>query len=573
MKPAFATTVSPFPSARALVYFSDAQQLKNFVKHNNSTSKTGYHLHAVLPNLQAAVLSIEGVGESKFLSDLRQMPGVVAVEKEIFYKSSKTQKLFNPTTLKNTSTLNRTVTDFLPAFSTAEKNIINIKKFIFDQPHLKVEDPWLTAIAGSWNLRAIHVSGAWRLGAEGQGVRVLVLDTGVDQDHPALRFNFEKGKDFIGDQQKPYDFYDSVGHGTHVAGIIAGYSDKYGFIGVAPKVKILAGRVMNADGGTNIDLAKGIDWGLSEKVDVINISLSVGVSTNLESTAISRALNQGISLVAGAGNDGSARVSYPAALPEVIAVGAIDQNQQRAAYSQYGPELSLVAPGEEIFSSVPRSSVGESKVEITIAGQTAKISSASIFKSREEVEEVLHDVVDAGQGRGVDFLKIKARDKWVLIAESDLSLVDQLKNAIQAEAAGVLFYANSPGLVRGGLGQDFLGKKSRPAVMIEQSMGLKLKEILSEGVPVQASVTILNSDYAFLDGTSMATPHVSGVVALLKSINKCLLPVQIKNILQDTASLSSTGARNEVGYGLVNAEAAVKLVQTKPPCEKNPGSL
>ncbi|MFN9067603.1 MAG: S8 family serine peptidase, partial [Bdellovibrionales bacterium] len=145
-----------------------------------------------------------------------------------------------------------------------------------------------------WGIRAVRAPEAWKASQAGLGTRVLVLDTGIDKDHPSLAANFEAGQDFVNDPTpRPYPFFDLGGHGTHVAGTIAGVLDNSGFTGVAPQAKVLMGRVC-FKGCSNIAIASGVNWGVQMQVDLISMSLGGAFSTPSERRAIQTALRSGI---------------------------------------------------------------------------------------------------------------------------------------------------------------------------------------------------------------------------------------------------------------------------------------
>ncbi len=160
--------------------------------------------------------------------------------------------------------------------------------------------------------------------------------------------------------------------------------DPAGFTGVAPQAKILMGRVCSEQGCSNVAIAQGINWGITEKVDVISMSLGGMWSTPAERDAVLKADKAGVTVVAASGNNGSGKVSFPAALPSVIAVGAIDNTLKKADFSQYGPELAVVAPGVAVVSSVPQGTGREASVEISMDNKAAKVN-ASTFQGAKEI--------------------------------------------------------------------------------------------------------------------------------------------------------------------------------------------
>lgn len=402
-----------------------------------------------------------------------------------------------------------------------------------------------------WGINAVKAPQAWKQSKRGSGSRVLVLDTGIDANHPSLKVNFEKGQDFTGVSDGS-DFSDKNGHGTHCAGTIAGVLDKTGFTGVAPEAKILAGRVCGDKGCSNISIAQGINWGIQEKVDVISMSLGGAWSTPAERDAVNKADKAGITVVAASGNSGTPRVSYPAALPTVIAVGAIDSKLAKADFSQWGPELAVVAPGVDVISSVPVGSGREASV--TVEGK--KVNSSAFQGAREILTPETNVLVPAGLGKEADFTA-EVKGKYALISRGEITFADKVKNAIKAGAAGVVIYNNAAGLLQGALTED--GSTLPVGVfMIEQTVGQEILGQIQAGQQVSVTLQTLATDYSSFQGTSMATPHVAGVVALVKAANKSLTGAQVKEILKRTAQPLSPNNNNELGSGLVNAQAAVQ---------------
>lgn len=185
----------------------------------------------------------------------------------------------------------------------------------------------------------------------GSLVKVAVLDTGIDLDHPDLKDNIKGGYNAI-NSAKSGD--DDNGHGTHVAGIIAGVDNAIGVLGVAPKAHLYAVKVLSRTGsGYFSDIIEGLQWCMENDIQVVNMSL--GSPSNVQSfkDAITATYNAGITLVAAAGNSGPGdnTVEYPARYPEVIAVSATDSSDNIAGWSSRGPEVDLAAPGVSINST------------------------------------------------------------------------------------------------------------------------------------------------------------------------------------------------------------------------------
>lgn len=199
-----------------------------------------------------------------------------------------------------------------------------------------------------WGLKTVGAESAWQK-TKGKGVKVAVLDTGIDSDHPDLKPNLKAYMDFTGSKYGPED---QQGHGSHCAGIIAGSQNNRGMIGIAPEVDLYSAKVLGDDGTGGFDsIVKGIRWAMEQKVDII--SMSLGTSTKPPEsvhTLIKQAVAQGIIILAATGNE-NGKVCWPAMYDEVIAVSAIDNNLQRASFSNYGIKNEITAPGVNIVST------------------------------------------------------------------------------------------------------------------------------------------------------------------------------------------------------------------------------
>ncbi|GAA4656556.1 type VII secretion-associated serine protease mycosin [Streptomyces chumphonensis] len=218
-----------------------------------------------------------------------------------------------------------------------------------------------------WYLQRVLLDELWDR-SRGEGVRVAVIDTGVDAEHPQLAgaVDVAAGADLIpedkqrdGAPQGPTA--DLVGHGTKVAGIIAARpAEDTGFVGIAPEATIIPIRQNDADGAGNTEtLAQGIRHAIREKADVINISQDTAKPLPDDhplKAAVDEALAADIVVVASAGNDGAdgqLKNTFPASLPGVLAVAASDRNNERALFSQRGEFVGVAAPGVDIVSTVP----------------------------------------------------------------------------------------------------------------------------------------------------------------------------------------------------------------------------
>jgi subtilisin family serine protease len=222
----------------------------------------------------------------------------------------------------------------------------------------------------AWGVHHIGTYPVWQAGIRGQGVKVAVIDTGLDYIHdqppsaeppvvdPEFLGNYKGGYDFVNNDADPMD---DNGHGTHVAGILAAEHNGYLVVGVAPQVDLYALKVLGASGsGDYSGLIAALGWAVDHHIDVVNISLGGhDVSADLQA-AVTAAYNAGVTIVAASGNVVTFQdllygcpVAYPAAYPEVIAVSFTGSTDQLTGYSCTGPQVDLAAPGDQIASTVP----------------------------------------------------------------------------------------------------------------------------------------------------------------------------------------------------------------------------
>lgn len=484
----------------------------------NSLRQQNFKVEAALKNLNSVVVHIEDEAQIKYL---RSLPQVAYVDPEIMYPAPK------PTL--GAFYISR-MADFTKARAKTNKT--------------------------PWGIVAVNARAAWNVAHRGAGTRVMILDSGIDRDHPSLKSNLEKGRDFVMDGNQPYDYADSIGHGTHVAGTIAAVEESSGFTGIAPEAKILMGRVCSDAGCSSVSIAEGIDWAISEKVDLINMSLGGMMSPPAVRDAVVRAEKAGVTIVAASGNDGTNRVGYPAALPTVIAVGAVDNTLVRASFSQYGPELDVVAPGVDVVSSVPMGSGRDSVVTVNMGSRSEPVLNAPVQGAGDFAGTLQGEAVFAGLGKEEEVAKVNLKGKVALLARGEITFLEKVLNSQKAGAIAVVVYNNEPGIVRGGMQSP--DPITVPVFIIEQSVGLAMKAELDASRKVSVMMKMDVSNFSSFDGTSMASPHAAGVVALIKSTNKKLTPAQVRNLLKKTAKApAGDNSKNEYGAGLVDAGSAV----------------
>jgi subtilisin family serine protease len=209
-----------------------------------------------------------------------------------------------------------------------------------------------------WGPKGIQADLAWDKVTPSQraNVTIAVLDTGINAGHEDLQASIVPGYNFVDNNNNPVDGH---GHGTHVAGIAAAITNNgKGIAGIAGGAKIMPVKVMNDSGsGDYASIINGIKYAADQGAKVINMSLGGPGSSQAMQDAVDYALSRGVSVVAASGNSNSP-VAFPGNCNGVITVGAVDSNNRRASFSNYGPEMDVAAPGVNIFSSYKGSAAG-----------------------------------------------------------------------------------------------------------------------------------------------------------------------------------------------------------------------
>lgn len=207
-----------------------------------------------------------------------------------------------------------------------------------------------------WGVNEVSSTIAHQEGVTGKGVKVAVFDTGIN-DHPDL--NISGGVSFVAGTDS---FKDDNGHGTNVAGIIASQMNNQGIMGVAPSVELYSVKVLDSAGnGRYSSIIQAVEWAIDNKINLINMSFGGSERSKILEDALQMAYDNNILIFAAAGNGGKSdndTILYPAKYKQVVAVGAIDKNEERAEFSSIGPELELVAPGVDIESTLSNGSYG-----------------------------------------------------------------------------------------------------------------------------------------------------------------------------------------------------------------------
>lgn len=239
----------------------------------------------------------------------------------------------------------------------------------------------------------------WEISEKGLGIKVAILDTGIDEKHEDL--TVAGGTTAVDDTQWGSD---GSGHGTHVAGTVAALDNNLGVVGVAPNVALYAVKVLSDGGSGSVSsVVGGIKWAVGQGIPVLNMSLGSGTSSQTLKDACDAAFDAGHLLVAAAGNSGNPagrgdNVGYPAAYESVIAVAASDDNDRRASFSSTGPAVELIAPGVSVLSTLPGDSYdtynGTSMASPHVAGAAALAWAVNLDLTNAGIREILQDTAE-----------------------------------------------------------------------------------------------------------------------------------------------------------------------------------
>jgi len=396
---------------------------------------------------------------------------------------------------------------------------------------------------------------------------VCIIDSGYQQSNPDLTANNASGTNNSGTG----NWYQAGGsHGTHVAGTIAGVNNSEGVVGVLPNtnVNLHIIKVFNASGwGYSGDLTDAVDTCVNNGAKVINMSLGGSGSSNAERNALQAAADQDVLLIAASGNDGNTTLSYPASYDSVMAVGALDSNNQHAEFSQYTSQVEISAPGEAVLSTVAGDGrLGYISVGSTTYGndfvvpQTRYIQSGGSF-SVTNINGSASGTLASCTISGSSYSCSNVNGNICLAERNDNQKgsnypeINPAKACADAGAAAVIVYGNTD---RPGLQNPFLVDANSdvtvPTVSVDRALGQQLMGQLGSN----ATVNVVGSqDYSYYNGTSMATPHVAGVAALVWSNNISCTAEQVRSALKSTAlDIDAPGRDDKTGFGLVQAKAA-----------------
>jgi subtilisin family serine protease len=383
-----------------------------------------------------------------------------------------------------------------------------------------------------------------QLAATNAGNRKLcIIDSGYDRAHEDLSAGLNVTGEF--DSGTGWWYTDQNHHGTHVAGTISALNNGGGVVGVSANqsLRLHIVKVFGASGwaySSSLSAAalKCRDAG----ANVISMSLGGSVKSGTEQRVFDSLYNtNGILSIAAAGNDGNSRVSYPAGYGSVVSVAAVDEFGRKASFSQFNNDVEISGPGVGVLSTVPMGTGSRS----TLSVGTAAYAPGDMDGSPKATATA--PLADFGIG---DTVNGSVAGKVCLIARGTVDFATKVSNCQASGGVGAVVYNNAAGGFSGTLGTTVT---SIPSVTASDTEGAALKTQLGQS----ATVAVAAWNYAYFDGTSMATPHVSAVAALVWSRNPGCTAAQLRNSLNRSAKdLGAAGRDTSFGFGLVQAKAA-----------------
>lgn len=387
-----------------------------------------------------------------------------------------------------------------------------------------------------------------------------IIDSGYSQQHDDLKkaTSGEVSANQTDSGSGSWD-QDSCGHGTHVAGTVAAINgNATGVIGVNPGVELYIVKVFgnnDLDGGScswtySSTLVNALNKCVDAGSNVVSMSLGGGTKSRTEERAFANADASGVLSIAAAGNSGNRTVSYPAGYASVVSVAAVDANETVATFSQFNRDVEIAAPGVSVLSTVPWLDANTLAADgVTWTGGRMDGAARTGGTSGAVVDGGL--CTSAGAWGGA----------VVLCQRGEISFADKVKNVQSGGGLAAAIYNNqandaSCGVFAGTLGDS--PTTTIPAITMSCADGAAALTHLSSTGTVVSTFAFASSGYESWDGTSMATPHVSAVAALIWSCDPFKSNKQIRDAMNATAKdKGSAGRDNSYGYGIVQAKDAL----------------
>jgi subtilisin family serine protease len=394
---------------------------------------------------------------------------------------------------------------------------------------------------------------------KGAGIKVCVIDSGLDNSNQDFNWAAITGDNDSGTG----NWFEHGGpHGTHVAGTIAAENNTFGVIGMAPGVDLHIIKVFNENGwGYSSDLAYAANKCSSAGANIISMSLGGGGANSTESSAFESFSDNGGLVLAAAGNDGNTSRSYPAGYSSVMMIGANDADNQIASFSQF-PNCETGRGKRKKFDDsicVEVTAGGVGTLSTYPAGMANMASTtldvgAIAVSSMENNGTAYGATYFMGTAEAIDYA---ANGAICVIDRGNITFHDKVLNCQNSGGIGAIIVNNEPGMLYGTLGS--------PNNTNIPSVGAALEDRTLIMSASTADLSIGTSDYGFMDGTSMATPAVAGVAALVWSNFPECTGQEIRTALKASA-LDSGASGHDVyfGYGITQAKAAADFITNNP---------
>jgi subtilisin family serine protease len=373
--------------------------------------------------------------------------------------------------------------------------------------------------------------------------KICIIDSGYDRAHEDLDSSTNVTGEY--DSGTQWWYTDENHHGTHVAGTIAAVNNAgTGVVGVNAnkKIKLHIVKVFGAAGWAySSSLTTAANKCKAAGANIISMSLGGSLSNKTEQRNFDTLYSGGILSIAAAGNDGNTRNSYPASYTSVVSVGAVDENKAWATFSQYNSQVELAGPGVGVLSTVPMNTGSRSVLSVGAStyapgdmdGSPKTTATAPLANFG------IGDTVVAGSMTGT----------VCLIQRGTVNFEVKVNNCKSSGGVGAIVYNNAAGGFAGTVGTT----TTIPSVTASDAEGAAMLQQLGQS----ATVGVQPWSYAYFDGTSMATPHVSAVAALVWSRNTNCTAAQLRASLQKSAEdLGTAGRDTKFGFGLVRAKTA-----------------